>query len=89
MTAERFPRGGALTISLMGGAGMASVAIAVPFMGASIDRHGHGAALQMMAALGAILVVVVLGFLIYFKTRGPTAAAAPGNAAVMGSGLRP
>jgi MFS family permease len=89
MTAERFPRGGALTISLMGGAGMASVAIAVPFMGACIDRHGHGAALQMMAALGAILVVVFLGFLIYFNSRVPTAAAAPANAAIMGSGLRP
>ncbi len=69
MTAERFPRGGALTISLMGGAGMASVAVAVPIMGVCIDRYGQGAALQMMAALGAILVVVFLGFLIYFKSR--------------------
>jgi len=69
MTAERFPRGGALTISLMGGAGMASVAVAVPIMGACIDRYGQGAALQMMAALGAILVVVFLGFLIYFRNR--------------------
>jgi MFS family permease len=69
MTAERFPRGGALTISLMGGAGMASVAVAVPIMGARIDRYGPGSALQMMAVLGAILVVVFLGFLIYFKSR--------------------
>jgi MFS family permease len=69
MTAERFPRGGALTISLMGGAGMASVAVAVPIMGACIDRYGQGAALQRMAALGAILVVVFLGFLLYFNSR--------------------
>jgi hypothetical protein len=69
MTAERFPRGGALTISLMGGAGMASVAVAVPIMGACIDRYGQGAALQIMAALGAILVVIFLGFLIYFHSR--------------------
>jgi MFS family permease len=69
VTAERFPRGGALTISLMGGAGMASVAVAVPIMGARIDRYGQGSALQMMAVLGAILVVVFLGFLIYFKSR--------------------
>jgi hypothetical protein len=58
-----------LTISLMGGAGMASVAVAVPIMGACIDRYGQGAALQMMAALGAILVGVFLGFLIYFKSH--------------------
>jgi MFS family permease len=69
MTAERFPRGGALTISLMGGAGMASVAVAVPVMGACIDRYGQGAALQRMAALGAVLVVIFLGFLIYFNSR--------------------
>jgi len=69
MTAERFPRGGALTISLMGGAGMASVAIAVPVMGACLDRYGERAALQFMAAPGAILVVVFLGLLIYFKRR--------------------
>jgi MFS family permease len=69
MTAERFPRGGALTISLMGAAGMASVAVAVPIMGLRIDHYGPGAALQMMAGLGAILVVVFLGFLIYFKNR--------------------
>jgi hypothetical protein len=65
ITAERFPRGGALTISLMGGAGMASVALAVPLMGAHIDRYGPGAALQMMAAPGAILVVVFLGFMFW------------------------
>jgi hypothetical protein len=48
---------------------MASVAVAVPIMGARIDRYGQGSALQMMAMLGAILVVVFLGFLIYFKSR--------------------
>jgi hypothetical protein len=53
----------------MGGAGMASVAVAVPIMGACIDRYGQGAALQRMAVLGGILVVVFLGFLLYFKSR--------------------
>ena len=69
VTADRFPRGGALTISLMGGAGMASVAAVVPIMGARIDHYGQGSALQMMVAPGAILAVVFLGLLIYFKTR--------------------
>jgi MFS family permease len=71
VTADRFPRGGALAISLMGGAGMASVAVVVPIMGACIDHYGQGAALQMMAAPGAVLVVAFLGLLIYFKSRGP------------------
>jgi fucose permease len=71
VTADRFPRGGALTISLMGGAGMASVAAVVPIMGARMDRYGQGAALQMMAVPAAILVVVFLGLLLYFKSRGP------------------
>ncbi len=70
VTAERFPRGGALLICLMGGAGMASSAVAVPIMGARIDRLGAGAALRMIAALGGILVVGFLGLLIYFRSRG-------------------
>jgi fucose permease len=69
VAAERFPRGGAVTISLMGGAGMASVAVAVPIMGACMDRYGQGAALRLMAALSTILVVVFIGFLIYFNKR--------------------
>jgi hypothetical protein len=46
---------------------MSSVALAVPIMGACIDRYGQGPALQMMAALAAILVVVFLGLRIPFK----------------------
>ncbi len=69
LTADRFPRGGALAICVMGGAGMASVSLAVPIMGAHIDRFGQGAALQMMAGLGVILVVVFLGMLVYSKLR--------------------
>jgi MFS family permease len=70
VTAERFPRGGALTISLMGGAGMASAGLAVPLMGARIDHYGPGAALKMMATLGAVLVAVFLALRIYFKSTG-------------------
>jgi hypothetical protein len=49
---------------------MASVAAAVPIMGACIDRYGEGAALQMMAALGAILVVAFMGFLVISNSHG-------------------
>jgi MFS family permease len=70
VTAERFPRGGALTLCLMGGAGMASVAAALPIMGARIDRYGAGAALQMMSILGAILVPIFFGLLLSIRSSG-------------------
>lgn len=70
VTAEQFPRGGALLISLMGGTGMLSVAVALPLMGARIDRLGPAAALQMVAVLGGILAVIFGGMYMYFKARG-------------------
>jgi hypothetical protein len=65
-----FPRGGALLLGLMGWAGMLSVAVAIPMMGARIDEFGPGAALQLIAGLGAILAVVFLGLYAYFAARG-------------------
>ena len=46
ITAEQFPRGGALLLSLMGGTGLLSVAIVLPIMGARMDavRSGRGPA---------------------------------------------
>ena len=70
VTAEQFPRGGALLISLMGGAGMLSVAVALPLMGARIDKLGPAAALQMVAVLGGILAIIFGGLFMYFKARG-------------------
>jgi fucose permease len=70
ITAEQFPRGGALLLSLMGGAGMLSVALVLPIMGARMDRLGPGAALQMVAGLGAILTVIFTGLWFYFRTKG-------------------
>jgi len=68
VTAEKFPRGGALTICLMGGAGMASVAIVLPAMGARIDHYGPGAALQAVAVFGAVLVVMFAGLAVLFRS---------------------
>ncbi len=75
ITADQFPRGGALLISLMGAAGMLSVAFALPIMGAKIDEFGGGAAgggaaLQMMSWLGAILTVIFTGLWFYFRAKG-------------------
>ena len=70
VTAEQFPRGGALLISLMGGAGMLSVAVALPIMGARIDKLGPGAALQFVSILCVILTIIFGGLYAYFKARG-------------------
>jgi MFS family permease len=70
VTAEQFPRGGALLLGLMGGAGMLSVAVAIPMMGARIDEFGPGAALRLIAGFGVILAVVFLGLYAYYAARG-------------------
>lgn len=79
VTSEQFPRGGALLISIMGGAGMLSVAAALPIMGNKIDEivrstgnaaNAAGAALQMMSWLGLILFCIFTGVWFYFKARG-------------------
>jgi hypothetical protein len=70
ITAEQFPRGGALLLSLVGGAGMLSVAVALPIMGAQIDRFGPGAALQYVAMLGVVLAIVFGAMFAYFSARG-------------------
>jgi hypothetical protein len=69
-TAELFPRGGPLLLSLMGGAGMLSVGLVLPVMGRRMDTYGPGAALQMVAMLGAILTVIFGGLWIHFRARG-------------------
>lgn len=70
LTAEQFPRGGALLISIMGGTGMLSVAVALPIMGERIDKFGPGAALQMVAILGVILAVIFGILYAWFRSRG-------------------
>jgi hypothetical protein len=70
VTTEQFPRGGALLLSLVGGAGMLSVAVALPIMGAQIDRFGPGAALQYVAMLGVVLAFIFGGMFAYFNARG-------------------
>lgn len=70
VTAEKFPKGGSLLMCLMGGAGMLSIAIALPIMGAAFDKQGAGAALKMVAILPAVLTVVFGGLMLYFKAKG-------------------
>jgi len=70
LASEQLPRGGALLMSIMGGCGMLATAVALPIMGARIDRLGAGAALQMMALLPAALGVIFVGLWIYYRSQG-------------------
>ena len=70
VTAEQFPRGGALVLSIIGAVGMLSVAFVLPVMGERMDHFGPGAALRAVSLLGAILTVIFTGIWIYFKMRG-------------------
>ena len=70
ITAEQFPRGGAVLLSLMGGTGLLSVAIVLPIMGARMDAAGPGAALRLTAVLGAIVTVIFIGVWLYFRSQG-------------------
>ncbi len=71
VTADLFPKGGALLISLVGGAGMFAVALVLKPMGDAIDNAGHGnagAALKLVAWLPVILFVIF--GLVYIGMRG-------------------
>lgn len=70
ITAERFPKGGALLINFMAGAGMLAIAVALPQMGKLMDNDDAGAALRTVAWLpgGLIIIFALIGF--YFKAKG-------------------
>ena len=57
-TSERCPRTGAVGLALMGGIGMLSVSIVLPYMGGIYDKDGGPAALRAVAVLPVILVVI-------------------------------
>lgn len=70
VTAEQFPRGGALLLNLMGGAGMLSIALVLPAMGKQFDELGAGGALRSVAILPVILTVVFALLILFFRARG-------------------
>lgn len=58
VTSELFPKGGALLVNLMGGAGMLSVMLSLPVIGRIIDTNDAATALMSIAILPAALTVV-------------------------------
>ncbi len=61
--AEYIPRSGALGLSLLGGAGMVSVAMFLPVMGRIMEEHSEKIALQ---SIGALPVILIIGFAILY-----------------------
>lgn len=68
--AEYLPETGALGLSIMGGAGMLSVALVLPVMGSLMDNTENATvALRTMSILPAILIAAFIGLNIYMKNR--------------------
>ncbi len=70
MTAERFPKGGALLLAILGGAGNLAIAFILPVMGRWYDERGAAAAFGSMAALPAGLTVVFAAVWFWFRAKG-------------------
>jgi hypothetical protein len=70
MTAERFPKGGALLLAIIGGAGNLSIAFILPMMGSWYDNEGAAAAFRYVAILPVILSVIFGGVFLYYKSQG-------------------
>lgn len=81
ITSERFPQGGALLMNIVGGTGMASIAIVLPQMGSAFEHKGPGAALQMVALLPVILTAVFAALYLGFRRAGGYRAVALPSAA--------
>ena len=70
VTSERFPRGGAFLLALMGGAGNLAIAFVLPVIGAWYDTQGAAAAFRYVAVLPAILAIVFAALFVYYQSRG-------------------
>ncbi|HEY6507439.1 MAG TPA: MFS transporter [Vicinamibacterales bacterium] len=70
MTSERFPRGGALLLAVIGASGSVATAIAGPVMGRINDLYGAAAVLPIWAILPAVLTVVFAALYLRDRARG-------------------
>lgn len=70
VTSERFPKGGALLLALMGGAGMLSSAFAQPAMGKLYESFGADGALQRVILLPVTALVIFIGVYLADRAKG-------------------
>jgi len=70
ITSERFPRGGALLLAIIGATGSFSTAIAGPVMGWINERYGADRVLSIWAALPAALVLIFSAIYLSDRLKG-------------------
>ena len=70
VTAERFPRGGAVVLAIMGGAGNFAVAFILPLMGGWYDAHGAATAFRYVGVLPIILTVIFAVLWQHYRSQG-------------------
>jgi MFS family permease len=70
ITSERFPRGGALLLAIIGASGSFSTAIAGPVMGWISETYGTERVLAYWVLLPCVLVVIFGGIYLYDRKRG-------------------
>jgi MFS family permease len=70
VTAERFPRGGALLLAIMGGAGNLAAAVILPFIGVWYDRHGAATAFRYVAVMPITLVFIFAALTFHYRRSG-------------------
>lgn len=70
VVAERFPRGGAFLLGLMGTMGMISMQFVLPLMGKIRDQYGGAASFQYVAVVPVFLVIIFGAMFAYYKSIG-------------------
>lgn len=70
ITSERFPRGGALLLAIIGASGAVATALAGPVMGWINDTYGAAAVLPIWAILPAVLTVIFLVIHLVDRAKG-------------------
>src|SRR3989442_8212553 len=70
VTSERFPKGGPVLMSVVGGAGMLLVGLILPPIGALDDKEGAGGGLRPLAGLPGGLTLGFRSPLLYFPATG-------------------
>ena len=70
VTAERFPRGGAVVLAIMGGAGNLAVAFILPLMGGWYDAHGAATAFRYVGVLPILLTAIFAILWQHYRSRG-------------------
>lgn len=70
ITSELFPKGGPVALAVMGGTGNLAIAFVIPIMGGWYDAGGAAATFKNVAVMPVVLIVLFVGLLLYFRSKG-------------------